>query len=240
MSHRTLTVESPAIPVFNGVPALEPVRLSGREGINSLFEYELILKTPDSLMGDVSVNVDYHAVTGQPKEGLFQRQREALSAHPSFRLQIAMLRERRMQLAGVPAEESLSYALCTAIDEEIHRIPWSNGTGEKGSAWASRSLALEFHDDINGGVKVFLLIGRLAASPDEHIDLLDLLFFVLSLGFEGRFGRCRTGTSNLKRSGTGSSRWSCACAVRCRTNSRRIGAAMPYASPSRCGRCRCG
>ena len=48
-SHHTLTVSSPAIPTFLGVPALELVRLSGREGVNSLFEYELLLNTPESL-----------------------------------------------------------------------------------------------------------------------------------------------------------------------------------------------
>jgi type VI secretion system secreted protein VgrG len=46
---RTLRVTSPAIPVHLGAPALEPVRLSGHEGLNSLFEYELLLKTPDAL-----------------------------------------------------------------------------------------------------------------------------------------------------------------------------------------------
>ena len=48
MSH-TLAVGGPAIPVFLGQAALEPVRLSGQEGVNSLFEYELLLKTPDAL-----------------------------------------------------------------------------------------------------------------------------------------------------------------------------------------------
>jgi type VI secretion system secreted protein VgrG len=48
MAH-TLDIESVAIPVLAGRPALEPVRLSGHEGVNSLFEYELLLKTPDIL-----------------------------------------------------------------------------------------------------------------------------------------------------------------------------------------------
>ncbi|MDB5895487.1 MAG: type secretion protein ImpA, partial [Rhodoferax sp.] len=46
---RTLTVSSEAVPLFLGEPALEPVRLSGTEGVNSLFAYELLLKTPDRL-----------------------------------------------------------------------------------------------------------------------------------------------------------------------------------------------
>jgi type VI secretion system secreted protein VgrG len=44
-----LRVRSAAIPMHLGQLALEPVRLSGREGLNSLFEYELLLKTPDAL-----------------------------------------------------------------------------------------------------------------------------------------------------------------------------------------------
>ncbi|MDH6168804.1 type VI secretion system secreted protein VgrG [Variovorax boronicumulans] len=56
---RTLTVQSPAIPLALGRPALEPVRLSGREGINSLFEYELLLKTPDALNIGASGAADF-------------------------------------------------------------------------------------------------------------------------------------------------------------------------------------
>ncbi|MBO9648232.1 MAG: type VI secretion system tip protein VgrG [Variovorax sp.] len=60
LSNRTLSVESPAIPVFAGAPALEPVRLSGREGLSSLFEYELLLKTPDSLNLGASQAADFN------------------------------------------------------------------------------------------------------------------------------------------------------------------------------------
>ncbi|MDB5895724.1 MAG: type secretion protein ImpA [Rhodoferax sp.] len=49
LTSHTLTVASSAIPMFLGAPALLPVRLSGAEGVNGLFEYELLLKTPDAL-----------------------------------------------------------------------------------------------------------------------------------------------------------------------------------------------
>lgn len=80
-----------------------------------------------------------------------------------------------------------SYALCTAIDEAANRTAWGGGVGGSTGVWAQQQLAQKFHDDHKGGEKVFLLIGRLAASPQEHIDLLDLLFFILALGFEGRY-----------------------------------------------------
>ncbi|MBQ1763692.1 MAG: type VI secretion system tip protein VgrG, partial [Aquincola sp.] len=46
---RALTISSPAIPQHLGRPALVPLRLSGREEINGLFEYRLVLQTPDEL-----------------------------------------------------------------------------------------------------------------------------------------------------------------------------------------------
>ena len=56
---RTLEISSAAIPSVLGRPALEPVRLSGREGLNSLFEYELLLKTPDALNLGASQAADF-------------------------------------------------------------------------------------------------------------------------------------------------------------------------------------
>ena len=59
LSPHTLTVTIEAIPLILGEPALEPVRLSGREGVNSLFAYELLLKTPDRLNLGASQAADF-------------------------------------------------------------------------------------------------------------------------------------------------------------------------------------
>lgn len=91
-----------------------------------------------------------------------------------------------------------SYALCTAIDEAANRTAWGGGVGGSTGVWAKQQLAQKFHDDHKGGEKVFLLIGRLAASPQEHIDLLDLLFFILALGFEGRYHSATNGPRQLE------------------------------------------
>lgn len=56
---QTLSVSSTAIPLIQGRPALEPVRLAGREGMNGLFEYELLLKTPDALNLEASEAADF-------------------------------------------------------------------------------------------------------------------------------------------------------------------------------------
>jgi type VI secretion system secreted protein VgrG len=48
-AERALTLRSPAIPEVGGRPALVPLKLSGFEAINALFEYRLTLQTPDAL-----------------------------------------------------------------------------------------------------------------------------------------------------------------------------------------------
>jgi len=57
---QTLSVISTAIPLSLGLPALMPVRLAGREGVNGLFEYELVLKTPDALNLGASGAADFN------------------------------------------------------------------------------------------------------------------------------------------------------------------------------------
>ena len=56
---RTLQISSSAIPVVLGRPALEPVRLSGREGVNSVFDCEFLLKTADALNIGAAKAADY-------------------------------------------------------------------------------------------------------------------------------------------------------------------------------------
>ncbi|WP_043112388.1 type VI secretion system Vgr family protein, partial [Pseudacidovorax intermedius] len=67
MAHTTLSVQGQAMPMHRGEPALHPVRLSGQEGINSLFEYELLLKTPEPahLSTTVGAQFDLDAFIGR-------------------------------------------------------------------------------------------------------------------------------------------------------------------------------
>jgi type VI secretion system protein ImpK len=78
------------------------------------------------------------------------------------------------------------YCLCTALDEAAMKSAENNAVS---STWAMQSLATAFLEDSKGGDKVFLLIARLLTDPVEHRDLLDVIYRILSLGFEGRFRR---------------------------------------------------
>ena len=57
---------------------------------------------------DLNLTVDYHAVTGQPSEGILKRRQEAYQIHPAFLLSVATMRKGKTRLADVPAEQSLT------------------------------------------------------------------------------------------------------------------------------------
>lgn len=99
--------------------------------------------------------------------------------------------------AGLRHEHMLAarYALCTALDEALNRKPWAGGEHVSVGPWSQYALLQEFHQEGEGGTTVFLLIGRLAAQPQEHRDVLEVMLHILALGFMGDYG-CRVDGSH--------------------------------------------
>ncbi|WP_137175143.1 type IVB secretion system protein IcmH/DotU [Massilia sp. HP4] len=83
------------------------------------------------------------------------------------------------------------YALCTLVDETISSTPWGGGV------WGGRSLLVEFHNEAWGGEKFFLVLQRLSADPQRHVDVLELMYLCLALGLEGRFRVLERGHEQL-------------------------------------------
>jgi len=74
------------------------------------------------------------------------------------------------------------YILCAALDEAVLNTPWGAD-----SAWTQRSLLSVFHNETNGGEKFFLLLDRMKEYPADNLDILELMYILLSLGFEGKY-----------------------------------------------------
>ena len=102
--------------------------------------------------------------------------------------------EMRAQQAGIANETILGarYCLCTALDEAAALTPWG-GSG----VWSAHSLLVTFHNETWGGEKFFQLLARLTQNPSEHLDLLELLYYCLQLGFEGRYRIADHGRNQL-------------------------------------------
>lgn len=82
---------------------------------------------------------------------------------------------------------AVRYALCTALDEAISAKPWAGGVAGDTGMWSTQALLNQFHGESGGGKTVFLLIGRLANAPDEHMPVLEVIHHLLSLGFMGDY-----------------------------------------------------
>lgn len=96
--------------------------------------------------------------------------------------------QKLCEQAGIRRDHMIGarYCLCTALDEAVMETPWAC-TGENGVSWGRQGLAANFHEDRDGGIKIYLLVAQLIEEPDEHHHLLELIYRILSLGFEGRY-----------------------------------------------------
>ena len=102
--------------------------------------------------------------------------------------------EAQARSQGLPNEQVIAgrYILCTLLDESAASTPWG-GSG----AWSGNSLLVQFHNESWGGEKVFQLMSKLAENVAGNRSLLELLYVVLSLGFEGRYRIIDNGRAQL-------------------------------------------
>jgi type VI secretion system protein ImpK len=92
--------------------------------------------------------------------------------------------ESRAQQSDIPPETIFTarYILCTTIDEFVLSTPWGSA-----SVWRNQSLLRVYHQETSGGEKFFLLLNKLIQDPAKNIDLLELMYVCLALGFQGRY-----------------------------------------------------
>lgn len=92
--------------------------------------------------------------------------------------------ETRCMQAGLPNDMIIAsrYCLCSVLDEAAAQTPW----GTRG-VWAGNGLLVTFHNESEGGEKVFQLLSRMSQNPVEHLPLLEVIHYCLLLGYEGRY-----------------------------------------------------
>lgn len=86
------------------------------------------------------------------------------------------------------------YILCAALDEAVLHTPWGAESG-----WAQRTLLSTFHNETHGGEKFFLLLDKMKERPTQNLDLLELMYILLSLGFEGKYHLTARGRDALDK-----------------------------------------
>ncbi len=104
--------------------------------------------------------------------------------------------EARSKEAGIKPEIVLAarYLLCTILDEAVLNTPWGAE-----SAWTQRTLLSVFHNETEGGEKFFVILDRMRNAPAENIDILELMYIFLSLGYEGKYRVVHRGRDLLEQ-----------------------------------------
>jgi type VI secretion system protein ImpK len=92
--------------------------------------------------------------------------------------------EDRARASNVTSDTVMAarYVLCAAIDEAVLSTPWGAQ-----SDWAQQTLLVALHGEAWGGERFFDMLDRISDKPDRHIDLMELQYICLALGFEGRY-----------------------------------------------------
>ncbi|PIE41174.1 MAG: type IV secretion protein DotU [Gammaproteobacteria bacterium] len=103
--------------------------------------------------------------------------------------------EARLKQEGQRPELVLAsrYCLCSALDEAVLSTPWGANSG-----WAQRTLLSAFHNETSGGQKFFLILDKMKQAPAENLNVLELLYYLLSFGFEGKFKVVDRGRDQLE------------------------------------------
>ncbi|BAK74055.1 MAG: type IVB secretion system protein IcmH/DotU [Arcobacter sp.] len=73
------------------------------------------------------------------------------------------------------------YILCTFIDEIV------NSTFSNNDSWFNKSLLNIFHNETYGGENFFHLMDKFLKTPAKYINILELMYICLSLGFLGKY-----------------------------------------------------
>jgi type VI secretion system protein ImpK len=102
--------------------------------------------------------------------------------------------EERASASGMRREDVMiaRYCLCTFLDECALSTPWGAT-----SAWSQQSLLSTFHGETWGGEKFFSVLERMLREPAGHVDLIELLAVILSLGFQGQYRIAERGQAKL-------------------------------------------
>jgi type VI secretion system protein ImpK len=103
--------------------------------------------------------------------------------------------EERAKAAGIANEVVIAgrYALCAALDEAVLATPWGAH-----SDWARQTLLNTLHREAYGGEKFFEMLERISQEPALRIDLIELQYLCIALGFNGKFQLLENGQARLE------------------------------------------
>jgi type VI secretion system protein ImpK len=102
--------------------------------------------------------------------------------------------EDQASASGIRNEIVLAarYVLCAGLDEAVLSTPWGAQ-----SEWAQHPLLVALHREAWGGEKFFEMLNKISDEPERHIDLMELQYLCIALGFAGKYQALAQGHTQL-------------------------------------------
>lgn len=86
------------------------------------------------------------------------------------------------------------FALCATIDDVIANTLWG-GQGQ----WETFNMLAVFNQDAMNHERFFIILERIIKEPAQYIDVMELMYICLSLGFKGNYRTTEFGNSQLEQ-----------------------------------------
>jgi type VI secretion system protein ImpK len=125
--------------------------------------------------------------------------RQQQDSSPSKSLQQRLIKElnsyqQHVQKKSYTDEIVLAsrYCLCATADEIISNTSWGGN-----HYWEEHRLLAKLHQDSTQGKRFFAILQRIQKEPEKFIDLIELMYFCINLGFKGKYRNTLYGASQL-------------------------------------------
>lgn len=108
--------------------------------------------------------------------------------------------EGNCRSAGIPSEKrnKVKYALVALVDEKAFTLPlkWSG-------PWRSHPLQFDYFGDMIAGQRFFENLERLMNKPEGNVDVLEVYYLCMCLGFKGKYAGDKATLEKLIRKSAG-------------------------------------
>lgn len=158
-----------------------------KENMNTMFKY--VNNTENRKSEFIPISNNLLLASAMPLLAFIQNIKNAEYCEDINKLQMNLISqfeqfERDVQLFGYDQRTMLAarYCLCTALDEAVLNTEWGIN-----SMWVQKSLLAVLHNETSGGQRFYIILKKLSENAESNLDALELLYFILSLGFEGRY-----------------------------------------------------
>src|SRR5207253_1949275 len=86
------------------------------------------------------------------------------------------------------------YAICATLDDVISNTLWG-GQGQ----WDNFNMLAIFNQDTMSHDRFFAILERILKDPAQYIDMMELMYICLSLGFKGNYRATEFGSNQLEQ-----------------------------------------